>query len=236
MAEEEGVFGARVAMDAGEKHIRPVVKNGLRAVAVVVVHVQHRHSVHAGIAQVLRRQCGVVQEAIAAEKISPRMVARRAAKGEGCAIALHDSLCSAQRTVRAGPGRHPGAAGKRGTCVKRIQPHLGRKVIGLLVCAKGACGPDRGQDVLVRVSHVQRHPLLPCSCQKVQITRAVNRRKRRLVKGLRLQHRAQLAAPQLRQHMVSTGRHLKARHQRAPEHFDFALMLGVEVVVEGFDH
>jgi hypothetical protein len=34
--------------------------------------------------------------------------------------------------------------------------------------------------------------------------------------------------------MVGTSRHLKARHQRAAEHFDFALVLSVEVVVKGF--
>ena len=34
--------------------------------------------------------------------------------------------------------------------------------------------------------------------------------------------------------MVGPRRHFKARHQRPTEHFDFSLVLGVEVVVEGF--
>jgi hypothetical protein len=48
-------------------------------------------------------------------------------------------------------------------------------------------------------------------------------------------HRAQLAPLQLGQHMIGAGRHFKAGHQFAAEHFKLALVLGVQVVVEG-DH
>ena len=75
MAQVKRVFGARVAVDAGKQHIGPVIKNGLGAVAMVVVHVQHGHARQASIAQVLGRQGGVVEKAVdvAATAIEPKI-------------------------------------------------------------------------------------------------------------------------------------------------------------------
>ncbi|MDT4869556.1 hypothetical protein FQZ97_1045930 [compost metagenome] len=78
MAQEEGVLGHRVAVDGDREHIGSLIEDGLRAVAVVVVHIQHRHLRVARIAQRLRGDGRVVQEAVTAQKVGTRMVARRA--------------------------------------------------------------------------------------------------------------------------------------------------------------
>ena len=57
---------------------------------------------------------------------------------------------------------------------------------------------------------------------------------RAVSKGLWRADFAELAALQFGQHMVGAGRHFMAGHQRAAEHFILALVLGMEVVEEGF--
>ncbi len=55
----------------------------------------------------------------------------------------------------------------------------------------------------------------------------------RFVEGIGQLQRAEAAALQFMLHMVDTGRHLEAGHQLATEHFDFALVQCVLVVVDG---
>jgi hypothetical protein len=66
-------------VDAGKENVWALVKDTLRAVAVVVVHIQHRNARQAGIAQVLGRQGCVVEKAVAAKIIGAGMVAGRPA-------------------------------------------------------------------------------------------------------------------------------------------------------------
>ena len=78
MAEAEQVLGHRIAVDRDREHVVAGVEDGLRAVAVVVVDIEHGHAPGAAIAQGLRGERGVVQEAIAAEELGAGMVAGRA--------------------------------------------------------------------------------------------------------------------------------------------------------------
>ena len=69
-----------MGMQRGEQDIAPFVKNILRAIAVVVVDVEDGNPSRPAVAQALRRQGGVVEEAIAAEQIARRVMSRRAAE------------------------------------------------------------------------------------------------------------------------------------------------------------
>ena len=89
----------RVTVEAGKQHIGPVIKEGLRAVAVVVVNVQHRHALQGAVAQVLRGQRGIVQKSVAAEEIRPGVVAGRA--GQRNAARAPSATCCA--AVKAKP-------------------------------------------------------------------------------------------------------------------------------------
>ena len=44
MAQVERVFSAWVAVQAHEQHVRALVEEALRPVAMVVVHIEHRHT------------------------------------------------------------------------------------------------------------------------------------------------------------------------------------------------
>jgi hypothetical protein len=50
-------------MDRGKEHVRPVIENRLRAIAVMIVHVEHRDPRHPGVAHRLRGNRGVVEVA-----------------------------------------------------------------------------------------------------------------------------------------------------------------------------
>ena len=232
MAQIKGVFGARIAVDAGEEDVGPVIKDGLGAIAVVVIHIQHCHFLYTRIAQLLGGQRRVVKKAVAAKEIHARVVARRAAERKGGAVTTDDLLRRAERAVRPSACRHPGTTGEWRARVVRIQTHFGRKVIRLNVCTKSTCGPRRRKNVLVHMARIQRHPLVPSGGQKVQVAGAVDAGQQAVVEGVRGLNGAQLAALQLGQHMVSAGWHFKTRHQRAAEHLDLALVLGVQVVVK----
>ncbi len=82
MAQVERVLGARVTMDRDGEDVGALVEQALRAVAVVVVHIEHRHARHAGIAQRLCGQRRVVEKAVAAEEVGARVVARWAGERE----------------------------------------------------------------------------------------------------------------------------------------------------------
>ena len=76
MPQIKRVFGQRVAMDADEKHICALVEDALRAVTVVVVHVEHNHPFGSLVQQSLDGHRCVVQKAVAAHEIRASMVAR----------------------------------------------------------------------------------------------------------------------------------------------------------------
>jgi hypothetical protein len=99
MAEEERIFGLWIAMQVDHLDVGAVVKNLLRAVAVVIVNVEHRHALCALIAEPLRGAGGIVDEAIAAGKIAAGMVAGRTAERKGGALAAIDQSGGGDRHV-----------------------------------------------------------------------------------------------------------------------------------------
>ena len=120
VAEVERVFRLRVAVDGLEQHIGAVVEDGLRAVAVVVVHIEDRHARRAAVEEGLRGDGGIVDEAVAAEEIGAGMVAGRTAQGEGGARAFCNAPLRRQRHLRAQPRGLPGAGGERRAAVVGI--------------------------------------------------------------------------------------------------------------------
>jgi hypothetical protein len=87
MAEEEGVLGGGVAVQAHIEHVGARLEKGLAAVAVVVVDVEQRDARAAAVEQRLRGQRGVVEEAVAAHEIGAGVMARRPAGAEHGALA-----------------------------------------------------------------------------------------------------------------------------------------------------
>ena len=134
-------------MDAGEKHIGAFVKNRLRAIAVVVVHVQHGHALKATVTQVLRSQRRVIQETVTTKKICACVMARRAAQRKRGAPALGNMRCRTERAIGPATRGLPGACGQRRTGIKRIKPHARGEIVRLDVGAKTARGPDAGNCV-----------------------------------------------------------------------------------------
>jgi hypothetical protein len=200
---------------------------------VVVVHVEHGDAFDARVAQRLRRDRGVVDEAVAAEEVGARMVPRRPREREGRALAADDALRRGPRARRAVARGGPAAGRERRAGVEREQAHARRKALGQHVGAHAARGPVRRQRIARRVGRVERHPLVPRMRDEVQVARRMHLGQQRLVEGIGRLQRAEAAALQLMLHMVDARGHLEARHELAAEHLDFALVKRVLVVVDG---
>ena len=99
MAEEERIFGHRVAVQVDHQHVRPLVEDFLRAVAVMVVDVEDGDPARALVAEPLRGDCGVVDVAIAAHEAGAGVMARRPAEREGGPLARLDQRGGGQRHV-----------------------------------------------------------------------------------------------------------------------------------------
>ncbi len=207
---------------------------------MVVVHVQHRHALLAAVAQGLRRDRGVVQETVAAQKIRPGVVARRAGEGERRARTAQHLVCSGQRAGRATARRGPGARHQRRARVEREQAQARREVARQCIGAESvpvAQRPHRGQGVALRVRRVHGHPLVPGAGQELRVACAVHAGdgsvQRGVVHGRGFQ-RPERAALQFGQHEVQPRRHFVAGDQTAAEHFLLSLVQGMVGVVEGF--
>ena len=183
MAQVERVFGARVAMQAHEEHVRALVEEALRPVAVVVVHIQHRHAPTPLRAQRLRRHGGVVQEAVAAHEVGARMVARWTGGAEHGVLACAQQPGSAHRCIGTGLGRRPGAGAEGRTVVHRVQAQPGGEVRRLHIGAQAAHGPHRGEGLAIGVARLQRQPVGPGAFQKSQVAGRVDQRQHRAAVG-----------------------------------------------------
>jgi len=109
-------------MDAGKEHIGAVIEDRLRAVAMVVVDVEHRDPRQATIPQRLGRQRGIVQKTVAAEKIGAGVVTGRAAQRECGTCAVRNRMCGIQRAEGPLARRHPGSGRERRAGVERKAP------------------------------------------------------------------------------------------------------------------
>src|SRR3546814_2409145 len=91
MAPVERIIGRRIGMERREEHVAAVPEDILRAVAVMVIHIEDRDARHAAVDGRLRGDSSGVEMAIAAQIIAPRMMAGREAQGDGGAIAERKS-------------------------------------------------------------------------------------------------------------------------------------------------
>src|SRR3546814_20370336 len=80
--------------------------------------------------------------AIAAQIIAPRMMAGRAAQGEGGAIAAAHRIERGEHALRAPIGRRPGVGGERG---RGIEAEPARKRVDPIECERSA--PDERPDI-----------------------------------------------------------------------------------------
>ena len=221
--------------------IGAVVEDRLRAVAVVVVDIEHRHSLGTAVAQGLRGQRGVVQEAVAAEEVGPGVVAGRARQRQGAAgLALRHGTRRRERTGRTGACGEPASGHQRRAGVERVQAHAGREIFGQHVPAHAGRRPHAGQRVVAGVGRIEPDPLGPRVLDEVQTTRRVDPRQSGVqadAEGAVVRWVSQLEGtlPQRGQHMVQALRRYVARHEAAAEHLVAALVQVVQRVVED-DH
>ena len=206
-------------MQADRQHVGTLVEDALRAVAVVVVDVQHRHAVAAADPQRLRRHGRVVDEAVAAHEIGAGMVPGRARQAEHAARALRQQRRGAGSSIGTGLGRQPGAGTERAAVVHRIQPQPRGEVVGLHVAAQAAYRPHRRKGLALGVARVQRQPLRPGRLQEGQIAPRMHLRQQRAAVALR--HLDVVAArAQCLQHELGPRRCLEARHALAAEELE----------------
>src|SRR3546814_13331698 len=77
MAPVERIIGRRIGMERREEHVAAVPEDILRAVAVMVIHIEDRDARHAAVAGRLRGDRSGVEMAIAAQIIDHRMIERK---------------------------------------------------------------------------------------------------------------------------------------------------------------
>src|SRR3546814_8007900 len=77
MVPGERRIGRRIGMERREEHVAAVPEDILRAVAVMVIHIEDRDARHAAVDGRLRGDRSGVEMAIAAQIIAPRMMAGR---------------------------------------------------------------------------------------------------------------------------------------------------------------
>ena len=229
VAEVERVFRLRVAVDGLEQHIGAVVEDGLRAVAVVVVHIEDRHARRAAVEEGLRGDGGIVDEAVAAEEIGAGMVAGRTAQGEGGARAFCNAPLRRQRHLRAQPRGLPGAGGERRAAVVGIQPQLRDEIVRLDIVPKAADRPHSGNRI-ARVA--QRRPALPCAFEETQVARRVHALDGREREALGCRNRADALVGDGLENVVGALGLFKAGDEFAAVELELA---AVEVVVGGVD-
>ena len=76
----ESVF--RVTMQRTKKHIIALVKDILRTVAMMEIHIQDGYTLRAAIQQILSRNRCIIEKTISAEHVPRRMMPRRTTQGE----------------------------------------------------------------------------------------------------------------------------------------------------------
>ena len=229
MAEEEGIFLARVGMDRGEQHVAAAPEDLLRAVAVMIVDVEHRHLAGAAVAKGLGGDRGVVEEAIAAIEVAAGVMAGRPAQSEGDGIAGGDQCLAGQRDIGRGGDRGPGAGGDRRAGVEGIvaelavdggrhdPPHAGRP-------------PAQRQRVICAV---RRHPALPGGGEEIDEAGLVNPPHRVEAELAWRQHLAQFLLAHAGQHDLGPARHLEAGQQLAVDQFRLAVLQPVILAEHG---
>ena len=98
-------------MEVADEHVGPVVKNALRAVAVVVVDIKNGNAGRTGVAQGLGRHGCVVQKAVTTHEVGASVMARRAAAAKRGALA--GMACRHQGSREARDPQKSGAQGVR---------------------------------------------------------------------------------------------------------------------------
>jgi hypothetical protein len=141
MAEEEGVFHRRVAMQGQELHIAALIENALRAVTVVVVHIQNGHPLGATVQHGLGGNGGVVEIAIAAHVIGRGMVAGRAAQRKGTVPGGQHGIQAGQRHIGRGTDGLPGAGGDGHPGIERVIAHQAVDILRNAVGTQAAHRP-----------------------------------------------------------------------------------------------
>src|SRR5690606_3759927 len=97
-----------------------VVEDRLRAIAVMVVDVEHGDPLSAGVTHPLRGDRGVVEETVAAVIVCSSMMARRPAQSEGSTLAAAHPLRRCERAIGGGPRRGIGVLADGCAGIERI--------------------------------------------------------------------------------------------------------------------
>ncbi len=218
-----------MAVDRGEQHVAALVENRLGAVAVVIVDVEDRDFLVAGIEEGLSGNGGVVEVAITAHQVAGGVVSRWPAQGERTVCATLDFRLGSQRHLRCTVGGLPGAGGDRCAAVEAVVTELAVQA-GRFDLAQRACRPGVRQQVAVGVEF---GPARPGAFEEVEVVAAVNARDRLQAEVLRRLHRAEVLVLYPLQYVVGTRWHLEARLELAVDELAAAVVQVVIVRVDG---
>ena len=177
----EGVIPGRIGVQRDGHHVRPVIEDVLRAVAMMRIHIQHRHF-RPGLQQAACRGGAVVQVAEAAGAVAMGMVAGRSRERVGHATGARHMVRSRQRAMRGpqrrAPGLRPDGAGEVAQVIPGLR-HDGRGRAGAPsggIDAAVVVGRKIGQHFRTGIDarRLQGLPARKGGFQVVQIIRAVH--------------------------------------------------------------
>lgn len=195
---------------------------------MVVVDVEDRDLLVAGIEECLGGDGGVVEVAITAHQIAGGVVSRWPAQGEGTVRAALDFGLGSQRHLRCTVGCLPSAGGDGCAAVEAVVAELAVQA-GRFDWTQGARGPGVGQQVTVGIEF---SPALPRPLEEVEIIAAVDARDRFEAKILWRFHRTEILVLYPLQHVVGARRHFETRLELAVDELAAAV---VQVVIVRVD-
>ena len=221
-----GQVDARVGVERREQHVLAAAEDLLRAVAVVVVHVEDGDPRASFVDQVLRGDGGVVQIAVTAHRCCRRMVAGRPAEREHAGCAVEQRAGTGERHVGAALDRVPRARGDRDAGVEGVVTELAVDVVRDAIVAEAPDRPDERQRI---VGAAFGEPFIPCRRQEVHEGVAVDAADRTLAKALRLAHFAQANLTYTREDHLGAAGHLEAGLHLAVDQLGVPMMAVMQV-------
>ena len=221
MAEEIGIFLHRVGVEVHHQHVAAGIEDLLRAVAVMIIDIEDRDPARAIVAQPLRGDRGVVDEAIAAGEAGAGMVARRPAQREGGALAGLDQPGGGERGVVRRLDRVPGALDEGRAAIEGIKAELRLDLLRHHVAAQSAHRPCIGHGGARAAGFP---PFRPYGGQEVDIIGPVHLLRGRQAVLVRLAHRAEADRVDAVPDIIGARRHLEGRHDLGRHQFEVSGM------------
>ena len=218
-------------MNTGKKHVIPHIKNMLRAVAVVVINIKNRHPRATRIAQRLRGNRCVIQEAVAAKKIAPSVMSGRTREHECALLPRVHQINRSQCAIGTTSGRRPRSGGQRRARVERIQAHACRKIFRLNIGSHAANRPGRGKGVPCTT---ERYVFSVGTANEIDVALTVHLEKDHIIVRGRCDNLSQRCRLNSSKHPISALRFFKSSYLVTTKKFVLGTMQRMGGVVNRF--